>query len=609
MTEVFLDFETYYAKGYTLSSPKLAMSEYVRHPEFKAHMVQWAVDDGPIFWCPHEDIAHHLAKIDWSNATLVSHNTAFDGFILHEHYGITPAVYADTMLLSRAVFGANVSHSLNDVGERLGLGGKVDAEALEDVKGIRDLSEEQLNRLAGYGARDVDLMRLIYRVLKPRVPEDELALMDLTLLMFCKPALHLDVERIERALSAEVGKKVAALMKAGVTADQLLSNDAFAQLLRSHAGHVPMKISPTTGKATYAFAKKDQGFLALKSHPNEDVRRVVEARLAVKSTIGETRAMRFLEAGRNGGKLPVLLQYNGAHTTRWSAGNKMNLQNLPRKGELRQSILAPPGHVLVVVDSAQIEARTNLWLAGDDEKLQVFRDYDAGVGPDLYKVTASKVFGVPLAEVTADQRQLGKVLVLALGYGMGAPKLQDTLAVDAFNPISLSLQECYDMVSAWRKLNEPIVNLWSRMEKLASFMIFGEPLQYKALRFEKNQLVLPSGCGIHYDNLRGVWNDYTQCFADLSFMGRNGHVKLYGGLLTENAVQGLARCIVASQMLTIAQRYRVVMMTHDEVVYIAPEAEAEEAFQYGLAAFRTPPTWAPDLPVKANGGYARNYSK
>lgn len=920
MGRVFLDFETYYAKGYTLSSTKLSMSEYVRHPDFKAHMVQWAVDDGPILWCPTDEIAANLATIDWDDTELVCHNTAFDGFILNQHYGITPARYADTMLMSRALYGANVKHGLEDVGNRLGLGGKHDAEALLDTKGIRDLDEEQLQRMANYGVRDVELLRLIYNELAQRVPEEELDLIDLTLLLFCKPVLELDMPRIEDALAAEVGKKVAALMKAGVTADQLTSNDAFARLLEARAVQVPMKVSPTTGRTTYAFSKKDVDFLALKDHPDADIRRIVEARLAVKSTIGETRATRFLEAGRDGGKLPVLLQYCGAHTTRWcmkgstevltpqgwvrldamqngtsiaqwspdgalrwgpadvasfpfdgdllghrgdyidaqytgehripafttgnafkvhtaeaaygknlrlptqgvldagseempddllrlyvatqaggciedadrrplrfgfsktrkiarfrelctrlgipwskyptkprdgrvphfkfsiarknvppvlwgaksfgtwllhlslrqrrvfleelrywdgtvsnrnvvyhtahrgnaelvatlahisgysatvcvdsreaphadkytvtirdnakgyahvraetwfreayqgqvycpitetgfflarsagkifvtgnSAGNKMNMQNLPAKGELRRSILAPPGHVLVVVDSAQIEARTNLWLANDQEKLQIFRDYDAGVGPDLYKVTASKVFNVPLEAVTPDQRALGKVLALALGYGMGAPKLQDTLATDKFNPVHMTLNDCYDMVQGWRRLNAPVVASWANMEKLANFMLFDSgSLEYRGLAFRKEEMVLPSGLAIHYDGLRGVWDDYTQSYRDMTFKGRNGVVKLYGGLLTENAVQGMARCIVATQMLQIARRYRVVMMTHDEVVYVAREEEAEEAFQFGLEAFRAPPSWAPDLPVKAAGGFARNYSK
>jgi DNA polymerase len=332
--------------------------------------------------------------------------------------------------------------------------------------------------------------------------------------------------------------------------------------------------------------------------------------MAVKSTIGETRAVRFLKAAENNCRLPVLLQYCGAHTTRWSAGNKMNMQNLKRGGELRKSIKAPPGYVLVVIDSAQIEARTNLWLAGDEPKLQIFRDYDAGVGPDLYKVMAAQIYNKPVNEVTKDERQLGKICVLALGYGMGAVKLQDTLATDPFNPVQLGLAECQRIVNIYRDFNQPITGLWKQMEALLPYMIHGEKIQYKAIGIDDKKMLLPSGLAIHYDGLTGFWSEWTNRYVDCSYTNaRNVTTKLYGGLLTENAVQALARCIVADQMLSISKRYRVVMMTHDEVVYLAPEAEAEEALAFGLEIMKTPPDWAADLPINAEGAYAKNYSK
>src|SRR5690606_2260190 len=171
--------------------------------------------------------------------------------------------------------------------------------------------------------------------------------------------------------------------------EDLMSNPKFAALLQQRGVDPPMKISPTTGKVTYAFAKSDLDFQALAKDPR--VADLCEARIRVKSTIGETRAVRFLEAGKDGMCLPILLNYSGTHTHRWSGGNKMNLQNLKRGGELRRSILAPDGHVIVVADSAQIEARVLAWLAGQDDVVEAFRNKC-----DLYSEFASFVFGYPV---------------------------------------------------------------------------------------------------------------------------------------------------------------------------------------------------------------------
>jgi hypothetical protein len=610
MKKLFLDFETFYDKGYTLSSAKMSTSEYVRDTRFKAHMVQWAFDDGPLQWASTESLQKLFDEWNWDEIELICHNTAFDGFILSHHYGKIPARYCDTMLLSRAHWGANVFHRLEEVAARLKLPGKIKG-ALEDTKGKRDLTEEELQQLADYGVQDVWIMREAYKHLYPKVPPAERDLIDLTLLMFCNPVLLVDLPRVEAELEREVGQKVAKVLRAGVRADQLSSADEFADLLREFGVEPPMKRSLTTGKMTYAFAKKDVEFLALRDKATGNLRDVIDARLAVKSTLGETRANRFLHAGENGWRLPVLLQYCGAHTTRWSAGNKMNMQNLPQKGELRKSILAPEGFVICTVDSAQIEARMNLWLAGDDEKLDIFRRYDRREGPDIYRVMASKIFQKAVADITDDERQLGKIVVLALGYGMGAQKLQETLATDKFNPRHLELSECQKIVNVYREFNEHICRLWKSMEQLMAFMILGgQGFDFKALRVEKEQMILPSGLAIHYNDITGFFNEWSGRYIDCHYRNQRGlPVKLYGGLLTENAVQALARCVVADQMLEIAKRYRVVMMTHDEISYIAPEREADAALDFGLQVMKTPPTWAPDLPVNAEGKYARYYSK
>jgi hypothetical protein len=167
----------------------------------------------------------------------------------------------------------------------------------------------------------------------------------------------------------------------------LQSPELFADALRALGVEPPTKLSKTTGEPTYAFAKTDWAFTdMLNWEDRPEVVRLVEARLAIKSSIGETRAQRFMDIGSRA--LPVGLNYCGAHTTRWSGGNKMNLQNLPRPefddkgakiegtGQAARSIIAPPGHVILVSDSGQIEARLNAWFSDQLDLVETFRLYD-----------------------------------------------------------------------------------------------------------------------------------------------------------------------------------------------------------------------------------------
>jgi DNA polymerase len=604
---IFLDFETFYDKGYSLKSPKVSMSEYIRDERFLVHCVGWAVDNNPVQWCDRANAEHVLRTLPWDDATLVCHNTAFDGLILSHHYGIVPKRYADTMLMSRAVFGGHVEHNLDALTARLNIGGKLEG-ALENTKGMRELPPEILGPLGEYCANDVAIMAECHDVLVKKIPKNELELMHITLRMFCDPILEVDMDRVKAALDAEMGKKVSKILLTGTTKDQLSSNDKFVELLEQNGVTVPTKRN-AKGMPVAALAKKDTGFLHLYQTAPQKVKDIIDARLAIKSTIGETRARRFLEAGRDGMKLPVLLQYCGAHTTRWSAGNRMNFQNLPRGGELRKSILAPFGHVLVVIDSAQIEARLNLWMAGDEDKLQIFRNYDAGTGPDLYRVMASQIYNKRIEDVTKDERQLGKVCVLALGYGMGADKLRATLATDPVNPIKLSMEQACRIVDIYREFNVHIVKLWRELEELAGHMYAGDHWPYKAVVFEKHRIDLPSGLSLHYTGMTAAQSEMTKRFYNIQYKSLKGQVQLYGGILCENIVQALARCVIAEQMLEISKRYRIATMTHDEVVFIAPEAEGQAALDFGLKIMRTPPKWAPDLPLNAEGDYARHYCK
>lgn len=603
---VTLDFETYYDKTYTLSG-KINTSEYIRDDRFHAHGVGIKIGNGKTLWYTGKNIPLALREIDWSKCAMLAHNTAFDGFICSHVYDVKPAFYLDTLSMARAAHGHHMRHDLDTVAKAHGFAGKVKRDALADTKGKQQLTDKEERALGAYCVDDVDDTYKIFWKLHDHIPDEELRLIDLTLRMFCDPVLSVDIPRVQAELEAEIGGKAAALLRSGASIETLMSNDKFAELLKREGVNPPMKTSPSTGKPTYAFAKSDLDFQQLLRHPNKKVVALAEARLKVKSTIGETRAARFLEAGKNGMKLPILLNYSGAHTHRWSGGNKMNLQNLKRGGELRRSILAPKGHVIVVADSAQIEARVLAWLAQQMDIVNAFANKD-----DVYKLMASAIYGIPVDQVTKDQRFIGKICVLGLGYGMGPNKLQQTLKQGTMGPpVDISLEECRRIVNIYRSRNYKIKNLWKIMDGIIASMLTGTSGEFGPLTYGKGYIQLPSGLFLQYYGLHGeaeVRHD-DLVVQEATYLTRNGRTKIYGGLLTENVVQALSRVIIADQMLEISKRYRVVTMTHDEIVVICPKKDAKKCLADMLKVMSTPPDWAPDLPLAAEGDYDDCYSK
>lgn len=603
---VTLDFETYYGKDYTLSG-KINTSEYVRDPRFHAHGVGIRIGNGQTLWYTGRNIGLALREIDWSKSAMLAHNTAFDGFICSHVYGVKPAIYLDTLSMARAAHGHHMRHDLDTVARAHGLAGKTKRSALADTKDKLQLTPAEERALGAYCVDDVNDTYEIFWKLHDHIPDDELRLIDLTLRMFCDPVLLIDTARVQAELEKEVGGKMAALLRSGATVEDLMSNQRFAELLRKEGVEPPTKISLSTGAMTYAFAKSDLDFQLLQHHNNLRVAALAEARLKVKSTIGETRAVRFLEAGKDGMRLPILLNYSGAHTHRWSGGNKMNLQNLKRGGELRRSILAPKGQVIVVADSAQIEARVLAWLAGQQDIVDAFAARD-----DVYKLMAAAIYGVPVSEVTKDQRFIGKICVLGLGYGMGHTKLQQTLKQGTMGPpVDISLEECKRIVSIYRSRNTHITHLWKQMDDMIACMLTGTAKPLGPLLGGKGFIQLPNGLFLQYFGLHGeahIIRDNITVY-EATYLTRNGRSKIYGGLLTENVVQALSRCIIAEQMLEISKRYRVVTMTHDEIVVICPKREAKKCLADMLKVMSTAPEWAPGLPLAAEGDFDVCYSK
>jgi hypothetical protein len=608
---VVLDFETYYDTDYSLS--KLSTSEYVRDERFKAQCVGIKVGTDNVVWIPDKNVREALHSINWKSYALLAHHTQFDGFILSEQYGITPAYYMCTLSMGRALHSVGMGAALDDLAKYYKLAHKV-PNVLAATKGVRDLPPELMQDLGFYCMVDTQLCSDLYWQMIPQVSQSELDLINETCRMFCEPVLMVDIPRAYKALELEKDTKAQKLEASQQDPADLRSNPKFADVLRLFGVEPPMKISPTTGEPTYAFAKSDAGFQELMAHPDGAVRAIVEARLAVKSSLNETRAQRLIDEGANGRAVPVYLKYYGAHTGRWSGGNKMNLQNLPRGGELRKSLVAPPGHVIVVADSAQIEARMLAWLAGESEVLDQFRNEE-----DVYKHMAVQIYGVRLDDVTSKQRFVGKVAVLGLGYGMGWRKFLATLTLGIMGPkMALEPTEAQAIVNGYRRARAKTVAYWRTCEDMLQHMLYDKDGEFGVFQLNgaENKIYMPNGLYLEYPGLCQsndgfVYFDYEN--ADI--LARGGYPnpkrgkKIYGGLLAENLTQAASRIVVGEQLLTVAKRYKIATTTHDEIVAIAPETDADEALEFMLETMRTPPVWAPDLPLNAEGGFSAEYSK
>ena len=618
MQLVTLDFETYYDVGFSLSG--LTTEEYIRDARFQVIGVAIKVDEGETYWVTgsHEVIQEALSKIDWHNSALLCHNTQFDGAILAFRFGIIPGLYLDTLSMARATNGVEVGGSLGYLVEHYNLGVKGTEVVQAKGKRLEDFSPTELSAYAGYCVNDVNLTYKLFGVLAPKFPQSEIDLIDLTLRMYTQPLLEVDDALLQDRLievQTEKSELLQGLMvKLSCETEEcvrakLASNKQFAEILEELGVVVPTKISPATGKETFALAKGDQGFLDLCEHEDAFIQQLCTVRLGTKSTIEESRIERFIGIGaRNRGKLPIPLKYYGAHTGRWAGADKVNFQNLPardkKKKALKNAVIAPDGYKVINADSSQIEARVLVWLAGQDDVVQWYKE-----DRDVYCEFASTVYDRPITKANKTERAVGKTCILGLGYGTGWAKLQQTLKLAA--GVTLDEQECKRLVSVYRNVNSKVIDLWRECEEalrdIASWPEGKQPYaigRHNALYATPEGIKLPNGLYIKYPGL--TW-DTSEAKSKYVYKSRRGFISIWGGSVVENVVQALARIIIGEQMLIVNRKYRPVLTVHDAVVNVVPENEVNDAMEYIINTMSTPPDWATGLPVACEAHFGDSY--
>jgi hypothetical protein len=629
---LFLDAETYWTKEYSLS--KLTNEEYVRHPLFKVH--GWGVMPlgGTPRWLTEDQFKYFIKTVDWNTIAVVCHNTRFDGAILGWHYGLRPRLWVDTMGMYRALHPELKSHSMAALGRHFGHGIKGNSDW---SRGIRDLTPQQWYDLGVYCATGEDsdcrITQRLFAHAWHRFPPFERAVMDMTLRMFIEPVLHTDADVLQKFLKEHVEEKRVLLERSNLTREDVMSNDKFATALRTLGVEPPMKFSPKqknpdgSPKLVYAFAKTDEGMDQLVAHPDPRVQIMAAARLGNKSTILETRANHLIRIGERG-TLPIPLNYWGAKVTgRHSGGDDINMQNFKRGSVLRRGVKAPPGHMIVVGDSSNIELRLVMALAGQWDQIEKIRHYDSIPEDervtDLYCDFASDVYGRTVTKDDEDERFVGKQGMLSLQYMASGGKYHNMLRIKFAeknaqqrkkNPQWVDkepppLEEAERHKDVYRRKHHRVKKLWYYCEQevipaIANRQV-GVPVDVNGwFRTVTGGFALPGELGVQYPGLRHGLED------GWSYDSGRGRRSLYGAKVVENICQHAARQVVMYQGLLVRTRYPVVHSVHDELVSCVLEEDAEDCAAFMLQCLSTAPKWAQGmLPVTGEVGIGRSYGE
>ena len=609
MDIITVDFETYYDKQFSLS--KLTTEEYIRNTKFEVIGVAVKVNGGETIWLSGEidELRTYLHdNFSWETSALLAHNTMFDGAILNWVFDIRPKLYLDTLCMGRAVNGTEVSSSLATLSQKYNLGEKGDEVVSALGKHRLDFGDDDLSKYGDYCVNDVDLTYALFSKLvrTNNLKTSELKVIDLTLRMFIHPVLTLNTQKLKDHLDTIKGEKDKLIQRVNISKDDLMSNPKFAKALEELGVEAPTKISLRTGKETFALAKNDEGFVALQEHEDVRVRELVAARIGLKSTLEETRTERFLDIASRGA-LPVPIKYYAAHTGRWGGSDKINLQNLPSRGEnakvLKSCIEAPTGHTLVEADSAQIEARMLAWLSKQNDLLAAFED-----GRDVYKIMAAEIYDKSEDEVTSEERFIGKQTVLGCGYGMGAVKFRAQLK--SFG-VEVDADEATRIIRKYRTASGAITALWRNAQDMLTNMYNGDVTSFGregvlTVQPDVFGIKLPSGLFMFYDGLKATEGEKGVQFA---YKTRTGYTNIYGGKVVENVCQALARCVMADQMVQISKQYRVLLTVHDSVICCVPDKQVDEAAAFVDECMSWTPEWAEGLPVRGDVEVGKNYGE
>ena len=741
-----LDFECYFDSDYTIT--KMSTIEYICDPRFEftgmgIATLPFEQFDKPEF-ITEPDLEWHIKLLQNQHSqqleqvTVVAKNCKFDMTILAAKFNIIPPFIIDIDDLLRH-YDARMSHRMKDVTEMFGLPSKGDTAQFKGLH-YEDMDDTIRNNLAAYCLNDVGIERSLFTQLLPQItnPSVEIPVARHTLDLYLKPKIKFDFKKaadLKIKMLIELEQIVSAT---GHVKKELSGNLSFVELLQAalpenekvpvKAGKPGKNMVKLLGKSGVipAFAKDDLGFQELLIHSDKIVRNLCAARQAIKSWPLHIKRINNMEAQAkaSGGLLRVPLHYYGAHTARWSGGEKINLQNLGGRGRggqgthpliagMRSLLGTPDGRILGIADSAQIEARVLAWFADQEDLVRGFAN-----GEDVYSSFATGLFNstvykpkenefLPLKRLLTIRRGFGKDSILGCGYTMGPTRfyLNCIANIDLrplfkapittnekelqkiMNKLTKVIKVCgiencvipeageYDekfiayLVLKYRTTYSQILKFWDDVEKAFKWVI-KYPHEQVQVSKKYDEHGNASGFRLTFFNRKGTVHiklpsgrelTYRHCALKQTTMGQEirwhyGH--LWGGSITENVVQACARDLLAYWILKMDKaNLPIVLHSHDEIVCMLEKKVIRECsvckselqvaclasnppqYEYGcskcnwsLRAFNRGdpheqlmqseldlqlmlnimykgPEWANGLPLDAEGGLSKVYTK
>ena len=648
-----IDIETF--SGESLAD--CGVHRYAEHPDFRILLFAYAFDDAPVTVL---DLAQGVTlpapvrrSLTDPNVVKVAHNATFERTCIGRMLGQTldPKQWECTMVQCAR---CGLPLSLGDAAKALGLEVQKMTEGKKLIKQFCVPHEvtagglfEARNRMLPsddpkgwetfkeYCRMDVEVERQLDKALawlEPTEDERRLYALDQTI---NDRGVAVDLDLVDNAVRMDTIYKA----RLNTEAQRItgLSNPNSAAQLKGWIGE-------RTGLELDTLRKEDLPDIR-KATDDPDVLRVLQIRAEMAKT-STTKYESMQKTVCSDARVRGLLQFHGTRTGRW-AGRLVQMQNLPQNhisdldlarqilkdddldtlelcyGNvpdtlsqlIRTAFVAPEGKTFVVCDFSAIEARVLAWLAGEEWVLEVFRGHGK-----IYEATAAQMYGCPIEEIskTDPRRQKGKIAVLALGYqgGTGA------LAAMGGERMGLSEEDMAGIVHDWRKANPHIVKAWGLFETAAQRCVTSG-LDQKALGLVFHRrpedgtmtVALPSGRLLCYRDMTLGTNRFGK--TTLKYRGINsqtkqwGWIETYGGKLTENIVQAIARDCLAHTLALVEKRFPVVFHVHDEIICEVDRWDDNEKGELVeiQRIFAKTADWAAGLPLKGAGYVTPYYLK
>ena len=662
-----LDFET----RSTVELPEVGVHNYATHPSTDVWCMGWALDDRePDIWYPQMGTPPVIFKCLKENATVAAHNAVFEfsiwNHIMVPRYGWPKLRIEQCRCTMAQAYAMALPGSLDRAASALGISQQKDLKGgrlmlqMARPKGFDVLGDpiwwddkEKLNQLYEYCKQDVRVEQALGKRLLPLSPSEQ-------------KLWELDYEINHRGIPLDRPAIEAALAIIGVDKRRL------SEELRSLTGNrigSPAEVAALTQwvadqgvEIGAGLAKGDVLDILGRDGLSVHVRRALEIRQDYAKT-SNAKLDRMRDAVSSDDRIRHTMQFCGAGTGRW-AGRRLQPHNLPRpkiqqkeiesvldtipnipttqaievietlygsplsiiSDCLRGMIAAPPGKTLVAGDFSNIEGRVLAWLAGEEWKLQAFRDFDAGVGPDLYLITAGKIYHRPASDFTkkSPEREVGKRCELAFGYqgGTGAWRKFETYATKEY--VRFSDEQVEVIKTAWREAHPRIQQFWWDLESTAKWAVEHpnnpSPVQGVIFKVKGSFLFckLPSGRVLTYPypKLKAKETPWGELREQVHYLHVDGltnkweETHTYGGKLAENITQAVARDVLADALVRLDRiGYHPCLHVHDEVVIEEVETSGADYLNDVLKLMSEVPSWATGLPIAVEGWAGRRYRK